>query len=248
MKKEERLEIISKMVDEKNYVRLVDIVEKLQISDMTVRRDLNELESRGALIRIHGGAKSRNSLKYKEKSHVDKYLINMEAKKIIAEKAVKLIEEGDVIFLGAGTTVELLAKKINHKSLTIVTNCLPTFNSLVEKETETFNVYLLGGKMRKITKSFLGEFVNILIKKMKFNKTFVSANGVKNKDIMTSVFEEGNTQKIALDNSEKKYLLIDDSKINVEDFYVFYSLDKMTGVVTNKEKNDMLNQFAKKVY
>ena len=169
----------------------------------------------------------------------------MEKKKEIALKAVELIEEGDTIFLGPGTTVELLAKEINLKSLRVLTNCLPIFEILFSKKSETFNVFLVGGEFRKITKSFVGEIANTILENVNFNKVFFSCNAIKENNIMTSTFEESYTQEIILNNSEEKYLLVDDSKIEKIDFTNFYTLDKVTGVVINNTEIETLNKIEK---
>ena len=241
LSKEERLEAITKIIEQKGTVRVSDIVESLNVSDMTVRRDFTELEELGILKRIHGGAKSQ----YKELSHEDKSVLNVEKKKEIALKALELIEEGDTIFLGPGTTIELLAKEINLKSLRVLTNCLPIFEILFSKKSETFNVFLVGGEFRKITKSFVGEIANMILENTNFNKAFFSCNAIKENNIMTSTFEESYTQEIVINNSEEKYLLVDDSKMEKIDFINFYTLDKLTGVVTNTVENKTLNNIEK---
>ena len=245
LSKNKRLEAITKIVEEKGTVRVSDIVECLNVSDMTVRRDFTELEEIGVLKRTHGGAKSNNVSQYKELSHEDKYILNMEKKREIALKAVKLIEEGDTIFLGPGTTIELLAKEINFKSLRVLTNCLPIFEILSEKKSETFSVFLVGGEFRKITRSFVGEIANTILKNINFNKTFFSCNAIKENDVMTSTFEESYTQEIVLNNSDEKYLLTDDSKFEKIDFINFYTLDKLTGIVINNTEKEILNKIEK---
>ena len=116
---------------------------------MTVRRDFTELEELGILKRTHGGAKSKNTFQYKELSHEDKYVLNIEKKREIALKAVKLLEEGDTIFLGPGTTVELMAKEISLKSLRVLTNCLPIFEILSEKKVRLSMCFLLEESLEK---------------------------------------------------------------------------------------------------
>ncbi|MBS4750361.1 DeoR family transcriptional regulator [Granulicatella sp. zg-ZJ] len=235
LSKEERLEAIIKLVDTKGSIRVSDIVDNLNVSDMTVRRDLTELEESGFLVRTHGGARSKNVFQHKELSHDDKHMMNIEEKKEIASKALELIEEGDTVFLGPGTTVAMLADKIvkTKKSLRVITNCLPIYNILMQEKSENIEIYLLGGEMREVTKSFCGDLTNMILSQMRFSKIFFSSNGVKDNAIMTSTFKEGYTQQMALNNSLDKYLLIDTSKIGKEDFSAFYTLDKISGVIIN---------------
>ena len=104
-------------------------------------------------------------------SHQEKHTRFIEEKRFIAKNAVDLIEDGDTIFLGPGTTVQKLAEEINHYSLTIITNCLPVFNILI-KQTLHFRVYLLGGEMRDLTEAFVGEMTNQLLSQLRFSKMF----------------------------------------------------------------------------
>ena len=75
-------------------------------------------------------------------------------------------------FLGPGTTIELLAQLIERESLTVITNCFPVFQILFEKRSLNFKVYLLGGEMRELTESFVGEMTNTLLKTKRFSKMF----------------------------------------------------------------------------
>lgn len=251
MNKYERLEEIIKMVNQKGTVRTSEIVEALGVTDMTVRRDLAELEEQGALKKIHGGARSNSAFQYKEASHKEKHTYNIEAKQAIALKAVELIEEGDTLFLGPGTTVEFLATQIYQQTLSVVTNCLPVFNLLFQKTTESFRVYLLGGEMRQVTESFVGEITNTSLEKMRFSKMFFSGNGVKDGEVMTSSVGESYTQRLALKHSVEKYLLIDSSKVGKEDFTAFCHLSDLTAVVTDdldEEKRKKLANYTEVIY
>lgn len=238
MKKYERLAEITRLIQEHGTLRVSDIMERLQVTDMTVRRDLAELEKKGILTKIHGGARSNNAFRYKEFSHKEKHIEHVAEKEIIANKALALVEEGDVLFLGPGTTVECLAKKIYHTSLTVVTNCLPIFQLLSGKQTENFRLFLLGGEMRTTTEAFVGELANIQLQNMRFSKAFFSANGVKDGFIMTATQEEGYTQALALERSVETYLLLDSSKIGRGDFTVFGALSSVTALVTEKKLED----------
>lgn len=81
MNKYDRLDEITKIVNKKGTVRTNEIVEDLNVSDMTVRRDLAELEEKGVLTKIHGGARSNSVFQFKEKSHQEKHAQNIEQKK-----------------------------------------------------------------------------------------------------------------------------------------------------------------------
>ncbi len=89
------------------FVKLEDLVALLHTSESTIRRDLDELEARGRLRRVHGGVESLSHLQIEE-SIEQKSVKNVQEKSRLAELACQLVEEGDVIFLDAGTTTEML--------------------------------------------------------------------------------------------------------------------------------------------
>ena len=84
MNKYDRLDEITKLVNQRGTVRTNEIVEELNVSDMTVRRDLAELEEKGLLTKIHGGARSNAMFQFKEKSHQEKHTHNIEEKRNVA--------------------------------------------------------------------------------------------------------------------------------------------------------------------
>lgn len=238
LNKYERLEEITKLVNKQGTVRISEIAKTLDVTDMTVRRDLAELEEQGVLTKIHGGARSNKAFQYREYSHKEKHVQNSEAKRYIAQKAAALIEEGDTLFLGPGTTVEALAQEINQTRLTVITNCLPVFNILLPKQSEQFQVFLLGGEMRQVTEAFVGEITNTILDKMRFGKVFFSGNAVKGSIVMTSTFAEAYTQQLAIKHSVEKYLLIDSSKIGKDDFTEVCDLSELTAVVTEGKDDE----------
>lgn len=97
--------------------------------------------------------------------------------------------------------MELLAEEVNHHTLTIITNCLPVYKILLEKQTAHFRVYLIGGEMRHITEAFVGEMANAMLEKLRFSKMFFSSNAVNKGAVMTSTLDEAYTQQLALSNS-----------------------------------------------
>ena len=131
MLKEERHRSIVNLLQEKGIIKVKDITNLMNVTEMTVRRDLQELENKGVLQRIHGGAQLSNSLILTELSHYEKQNINIDSKKDIARKIANFINNGDLIFLGIGTTIELVYEFINVDYLKIVTNSLHIFNKFI---------------------------------------------------------------------------------------------------------------------
>ncbi|URZ03643.1 DeoR/GlpR family DNA-binding transcription regulator [Clostridium felsineum] len=249
MLKEERLQKILDMVDENNIIKITDINEKLGVTEITIRRDLKILEERGFIKRIYGGAKKvQKSAKdnFKELSSNEKRKINIELKKHIAKIAAGMVEENDIIYIGPGTTNELIYDYINVSYAKVITNSMPVF--LRFKDDSRFEVILVGGRYRKRTDVFVGSFTNDILKSMRVKTAFVGTNGICDNNITTSNEEEGACQKIILDNAMEKYVLSDSTKIGKEDFFGFYNLEDITAIITDEViSEDLKEKYQKRV-
>lgn len=245
MLKDERFQKILEMLENNNIIKIYDIKEMLGVTEMTVRRDLKVLEERGLLTRIRGGAKKKEKALFTELSHNQKRNINVEEKKYIAKLAGRLIEENDIIYIGPGTTNEMLYDYINVSYLKIITNSMSIFNKF--KDDKRFELILIGGRFRARTDVFVGNFTNELLEKIRVKKAFVGVNGICNNSITTSNEEEGGCQRIILDNALEKYILCDSSKIGKEDFYSFYNLKKITALITDDKISTKVREEYEKI-
>ena len=151
MIKAERQDKVRQLLEEQGTVSVKEISDTLGVSDMTIRRDLEELASLGEIERVHGGARSAqgrpHAMLRHEYSHSEKRTKHAEEKLQIARRAVELIEEGSTIFLGTGTTVEQMASMLPAFRLRIVTNSLSVFNLLEARED--CDLCLVGGMYRR---------------------------------------------------------------------------------------------------
>lgn len=244
MLKRERLTTILQMVNEKGIVDSADIMETLGVSDMTVRRDLDELEKNGKLVRVRGGAQSVNFNIDFELSHLQKSTVHVEAKAAIASYAASLIQDHETIFLGPGTTIEMMASLIPaDRGIRVVTASLPAFEALKDRIED---LILIGGDYRANTGTFAGPLSNLILFNLKFSKTFISCNGITGDEITTSSAMEGEMQSIALHNARSAYLLADSSKFNREDYYVYYHLYSIDELITDdKAGQDVIDHYEK---
>lgn len=236
MLKRERLTKILQMVNENGIVDTAEIIDQLKVSDMTVRRDLDELEKSGKLVRVRGGAQSIDYNIDFELSHLQKSTVQVREKMEIARYAASLIQEHDVVFLGPGTTVEMMASLIQNSDIRIVTPSLPAFEALRDRYED--RILLVGGTYRARTGAFIGPLANDVLNKMKFTKAFISCNGIADDEITTSSMEEGEMQKIACHNARQTFLLADSHKFNREDFFVYYRLYSIDEVITDEKISD----------
>ncbi len=244
MLKTKRQQAIVALCELHGVVTVKFIQEQLNVSDMTIRRDLDELASQNLLIRVHGGAKSLNfeNEKPTELSHGEKRQLHSREKEFIAKKAAEAIHENDTVFLGPGTTIELMTKYLPKKKLRIITNSLPVFNLLTTNDH--YDLYLIGGAYRKITGAFVGSIANETIQKLSIQKAFVGVNGIMEEFVSTFSIEEGKFQQLVLDKAQQKFLVADAYKFNQSDFYNFYNLNEIDALYTD----DTISEVVKNHY
>jgi len=139
----ERQNEIFKLARKNGKVFVCDLVNKFEVSAVTIRADLNKLNSKGLLVREHGGAIASNNI-VKELSIKQKHSKNHDVKQRLALKTSTLINDGDSIILDSGTTTEEIALALsNHNNLTIMTNGLNVATKL--SHIENINIMVTGG-------------------------------------------------------------------------------------------------------
>lgn len=232
MLKDERQNLIVDLVNSEDIIEVSGLTKDLNVTEMTIRRDLKELEEKGLLKRIHGGAKKVRNLSSVEYSNTEKKQKNINQKKYISKIISEIIEDDEIIFMGPGTTMEYVSEYIIGKHLTIFTNSLYLFNELIK--IDSLAVRLIGGKYRKITGAFVGPLAIDMIKDLRFQKAFIGVNGISQNNAFAYNEDEGFLQKMILDNASEKFIVADSTKIGNEDFYAFYDIENANVITDDK--------------
>lgn len=232
MLKSERLKNILQIVNTQKFVTVDELAQALKVSDMTIRRDLNELHKVNKILRVHGGAQQLTDQSRIEKSYQQKREIHIKEKIEVAKRARNLIHENDSIYVGPGTTLELMVANLKIKHLRIVTNSLPVFEA-AKNNLNDYDLIMVGGSYRRISGAFLGALANSELKTMSFSVGFVGVNGIKDTSMTTANLEEGQTEEVGLDRSQIKFVVADYTKLDHSDFHEFYDLRKVDGLITN---------------
>lgn len=172
----DRHSAILEKLKEDGRVKINDLSEELNVSGVTIRKDLKLLEDKKLLFRTHGGA-SLNNPYMNERTINEKETINVEAKRKIAAEAVKLIGENDSIIIGSGTTVFQLAHILKpKKSLTVIT---PAVKVTMEICNRPFiEVYQLGGVIRQNSSSVAGSAAEEALKEISSRILFLGVDGI----------------------------------------------------------------------
>ena len=230
--REERHKKVLKMIEANNYVKVSEVAKLLDVTEMTIRRDLVLLEKDGLIERIHGGAKRKEPNGYTELSHVEKKTLNVTLKKQIAKKAAGLIKENEAVFIGPGTTTDFIYDYLEVQSANIITNSISIFNKF--QHDPRFDLVLIGGRLRERTGTFVGYLANRWIKDIKVQKAIIGTNGIQYDAITTADEEEMAIQRIILHNSQETYILADHTKFGTEAFQVVATVDEIQGIITDE--------------
>ncbi|MGD6872057.1 DeoR/GlpR family DNA-binding transcription regulator [Sutcliffiella horikoshii] len=226
----ERQQLILELIQKHEVVKLQDFVEVTRASESTIRRDLSQLEEQNKLKRVHGGA-ARILQKGEEPSILEKASINLYEKKMVAKKAADLINDGDCIFLDAGTTTFQMIPYLENKQITVVTNGFAHIQSLMEKGLTT---YIVGGFMKNKTGAIIGSKASQSLLEYNFDKAFIGANGVHLKTGYTTPDpEEASIKNLAIKLANETFILADSSKINEVAFAKIAPLQSGT-LITNQ--------------
>ena len=230
---EERQRLILEKLKTDSAVYVADLVDYLEASESTIRRDLNALHNKGLLKKVHGGATLINDKKINTKDQVVEFRknLNLEEKKKIAIKAASLIEPGDIVYIDAGTTTELMIKYISEKDALYVTNGVVHARSLAENNLKTI---IVGGELKAVTEAIVGIEALKSIKKYNFTKGFFGTNGV---DVLrgftTPDINEALLKEEVIKRCKKSYVLCDSSKIGEISSITFSDIDAAVIITTN---------------
>ncbi|MGT2957537.1 DeoR/GlpR family DNA-binding transcription regulator [Streptococcus bovimastitidis] len=233
--------MIMELIAKDNYVSLEDLVLSLNTSESTVRRDLDELEAEGKLHRVHGGAELFPSLQ-EELSNSEKSVKNSQNKKQLAQKAVDLINDNDVIFIDAGTTTEFLIPLLTQKNITVVTNSIHHAAKLVEMNLKTI---IIGGFVKQTTDASIGNVALEQIQLMNFDKAFLGMNGIDASFLTTPDMEEAVIKRAIISNAKMPYILADASKIGHVSFVKVAAIDDI-GIITEKSTSALLGKIKER--
>ena len=248
----ERFEKIIDMLRQQPSVRVTDLVPILDASESTIRRDIAELDKEGRLRKVFGGAVAleakrpgngtngtagADAARKVNVQHRDidaKAKIRVDEKTKVAVRAAALIEEGDLVYIDAGTTTGSMIEHIDCYSATYVTNGVRHAIDLAERG---FRTYLLSGLIKASTEAIIGYDAVDSLKKYHFDKCFIGTDGIDQENGLTTLdIEESMVKTEVIRRSGKVYVLADSSKFGLVAKIKFASLEAGT-IITDQLPN-----------
>lgn len=232
--KRERIEEIAEILDKRGKMTL-DQLEELfpNVSQMTLRRDLFQLEEDGRIIRIRGGAMSVKEVqKVSGEAYTKKTTMNTDAKIVIAQKVAALIDEGTCVFIDGGTTAMYLSKELPDMNCTVFTNGIAVAMELAQKKN--VNITVVGGQLMKDNLSTSSPASKEYFNLTNFEIAIVSAtaftpeqgfscNSQIESDLLKSVFKK----------ARQVYMMLDSSKIGKINPYTFAHIQDVDVLITD---------------
>lgn len=172
---DERRQHILGLIQKQGRVLVGDLSRELKISQITIRKDLDYLQSKGLIQRSHGGALRIQSSTLIDPTLQEKQKHNSQEKERIAAAAIKMVEEGQCIILDSGTTTTAIAQGLRKfKQLTVITNAV---NIAAELAGTDFEVILIGGSLRKNSFSLVGPLAEDNLEEMHADILFLGVDG-----------------------------------------------------------------------
>jgi DeoR/GlpR family transcriptional regulator of sugar metabolism len=238
MLKKERHSHIIKQINLHNKVLSSDLAIELNVSEDTIRRDLNELDESGQIVKVHGGALSKSYHYPFQRTNI----YAADAKQVIAQKAIDLIKDGMVVLTGGGTTIiEMVRMLPLHLSATIFTISPPVALQLADHPL--IKVILIGGELNKDSQVCTGTQVVSYLSEIKFDMCFLGTNGISLADGVTdSDLDIVQVKKAMIKASKRLIIMCIAEKLNSVQRIRVCGLEQISSLITDLDPDDHILQ------
>lgn len=236
----QRQHLILNRLRARGAVRITALSKELGVSAMTIRRDIADLDAKGLLKRVHGGAVTTSSLLAEPLFSV-KSQMDMGLKDVIARQAVKYVSPGDVIAIGGGTTAYVFAQHLLEsrqcEGVTILTNSIPVAELVQAMESREVEVIVTGGVITR-SNSLVGPIADKVVSSLRVNTVFLGTHSVSiPRGFLMPNSLEAATDMTLMSIADKTIILTDHTKWSCTSLSLFASFDQVDTVVTD----DMLD-------
>ena len=235
MLKVERHNYIMSKILEEQKIDTIELAQELKLSEDTIRRDLNELDCKGLLVKVYGGALP---LSNKTPDIFNMVIVNEDNKKLIGKKAVSLLADGQVIILSGGTTNLAFSKLIpSDLKATVYTYSLPIAMQL--SQHSNIELIFIGGKLQKNAMVTIGMDVVQVLSTLKADICFMGASSINVKLGLTEMgYEVSLVKKAMLQASDKVVSMVTSEKLNTKMPYGVCELKQLHTIITDLNSKD----------
>src|ERR1700678_3134709 len=229
MRFQKRKQSILQRLADTGEADIQELATALEVSEITIRRDLNKLAADGLLQRTHGGA-IKVAPPNPPFPFANKAAVNVKEKEAIARRAAASINDGDIVFLDCGSTVFHLCPFIKNKKIRVITNSLPIIYELQDSQV---SINLIGGEFDAERQAIHGKMAEYHIAKYRANRAFLGIDGISPRGLFANSEKEATLTMALAANSVSVWLLCDSSKIGRETYWQFAGLQLIGTVITD---------------
>jgi len=230
---------ILKMLSANGQVFVPELSNEFGVSEVTIRNDLEQLESKQLLIRARGGAMRVDHVVSFDQHLSNKHIINMQEKNRIGKAAAQLIKDSDTIIMDSGTTTLEVVKNlpITLNNLTVITNALNIVNHLITNQSIT--LIIPGGVLRKNSLSLIGPLAENNFKNFFVDKVFLGVDGFDTRQgISTPNMEEAYLNQIMINIAREVIIVTDSTKFLRKSLAFICKINRINTVVTDSGITD----------
>ncbi len=239
----QRRERILELLAREGVVTVTGLAQVLDVSEMTVRRDLDALDADGALTKVHGGATASQSVRGREPGFLAKSTLASGAKLAIAKAAAALVQPGSAIGLTAGTTTHLVAQQLRSlRDITIVTNSIRVADVFVDVSPADIAVIVIGGT-RTPSDALVGPMAVDNMRSLNLDICFMGVHGMDEQAGFTSPnILEAETNRAFAATARQFIVVSDSTKWGAVGLARITPLDEATTVITDTDMPDAARQ------
>lgn len=238
----ERREKIYDYIIKGGNATVIELSEEMNVSQVTIRKDLHFLEKQGLIDRTFGGAIIKSHVMI-EQSYLEKEEYMIEEKHLIGQKAAEFVKPNSTIILDAGTTIMEMAKHLKEiEDLKVITNNIKV--ALYLSDFNNVEVTLIGGKVSSKFSECLGVETCEIVKKYNADACFLGCDAFDiNSGFMTTNVEKMYLKRSFMEISNRSFLLASSDKYNRKSMVKVDSLDKLRGIIVDRRSSKLIENF-----
>jgi DeoR family transcriptional regulator, aga operon transcriptional repressor len=229
----ERQRELARLLERTGRLSVAQICEQFSISEATARRDLEALSEQGHVQRVHGGAVLARQAA-PEEPILRRSREQENEKEQIGRTAAALVQDGETVFLGSGTTVLQVAQHLVTRNIAVITNSLPVINLMSEKEN--IELIALGGMLRDSELSFIGHITEQALSEVRADKIMIGIRAISlDQGLTNDYLPETLTDRAILNAGRETVIVADNTKCGVMSTAFVAPLTAMHTLVTDDQ-------------
>lgn len=239
----DRQEKLIELVNDNGRISITELLSCLNVSESTLRRDLAELQQKGLIKLVRGGAESISAILGRGEELLDKrYSLFSNEKSAIGEYAAGLIKPGDFVFIDSGSTTEKMCEFIQERNAIYITIGLKQVMLLSRKG---LNANIAPGRVKQMTEGLNGSYTLDFLTQFNFTLAFIGALGITAQGGVSTIdYDDALIKRTVLKHSARSFVLTDPSKFGMNTAVKICELPDIS-IITSKQHEQDLSEYSK---